>query len=170
MNWFQQIVSRRRRYQELSSSIHEHLEEKIEDLVETGLSKEDATRAARQEFGNVTLMEERGRAVWQWPTLENIRADVKLALRQITKSPGFVTAVCLTLALGIGANLTVFLILYGVLLRPLPFPQPQQLVRINRMYPWHDRFRHIREPKPSSCAAPAGPWNPLPPTTTFPAM
>jgi predicted permease len=135
VSWFQQIFSRRRRYQELSSSIQEHLEEKIEDLVEAGLSKEHATRAARQEFGNVTLMEERGRAVWQWPTLENIWADVKLALRQITKSPGFVTAVCLTLGLGIGANLTIFLILYGVLLRPLPFPQPQQLVRISRFYP-----------------------------------
>jgi predicted permease len=63
-----------------------------------------------------------------------LNQDVPYAVRQLRKSPGFTLATVLTLALGIGANLTVFLLLYGVLLRPLPFPHPERVVRVERSY------------------------------------
>src|SRR5262249_12574387 len=104
MGWLKQVLSRRRRYDELAESIREHLEEKIEDLMEAGLSREEAARAARREFGNVTLIEELSREVWQWPRLESVLGDAKYAARRLWRSPGFTLTVVLTLALAIGAN------------------------------------------------------------------
>ena len=72
MGWLKEILSPRRRYNELAESIREHLEEKVEDLMEEGLSREEAMHRARREFGNATLIEERSREVWQWPRLESV--------------------------------------------------------------------------------------------------
>jgi hypothetical protein len=65
MSWFRPLLSRRRRYDELSESIREHLDEKVEDLMDRGMTRKEAERVARREFGNVTLIEERSREVWQ---------------------------------------------------------------------------------------------------------
>ena len=130
MNWLKQLFSRSRRYDELSESIREHLEEKIADLMEDGMPRAQAEQTARREFGNVTLIQERSREAWQWPALESILADLKFAFRRLRKSPGFAVTVLLTLAIGIGANTTVFSVVNGVLLKPLPYPEPQHLVSL----------------------------------------
>jgi putative ABC transport system permease protein len=78
----------------------------------------------------MTRIEEQSREVWQWPTVESVWADVKFAVRQMRKSPGFAAVVIVTLALGIGANTTVFSIVDAVMLRPLPYAQPQRLVEV----------------------------------------
>ncbi len=131
MQWLSQLFSRNRRYNDLSASIQEHIEERTEELIEEGMPPEQAGQAARREFGNVNLIQERSREVWQWATLESIAVDLKLVLRRLRKSPGFAITVVLTLAIGIGANTAVFSVLNSVLLRPLPYPEPQQLVSLH---------------------------------------
>lgn len=141
MGWVQRLWSRRHRYDELSETIREHLDEKVADLMDRGMSREEAERSARLEFGNVTAIEERSREVWQWPTLESIGKDITFALRQLRRSPGFTTVALLTLALGIGANTAIFSVVNGVLLNPLPFHDPARLMMLDEK--WMPRFPHF---------------------------
>jgi predicted permease len=130
MRWFARFFSVRRRYEDISISIQEHIEERTEELMADGMSSKQAEQTARREFGNVTLVEERSREVWHWPAFESILADLKFAFRRLGKSPGFAATVLLTLAIGIGANTTVFSVVNGVLLKPLPYPDSEQLVSL----------------------------------------
>ena len=130
MNWIPNIFRRRRLYDDLSEEIRLHIEERAEQLMREGMSRNEAEQAARRAFGNRTLLEERSREVWQWPTLESIVSDVRFAFRQLRRSPGFTIAAVLTLALAIGANAVVFSILDAFLLRPLNVARPSSLYEL----------------------------------------
>ena len=134
-HFFSYFFFRKRRYDDISVSIQEHLDERIDELMEEGLSRDEAERTARRDFGNVTLLQERSREVWQWQRLESLLVDLKHVYRRLGRAPGFAITVVLTLAIGIGANTAVFSVLNSVLILPLPYPQPQQLVALRLIAP-----------------------------------
>ena len=72
MQWLAQLFSRRRRYDDLAISIQEHIAERAEELMESGMPRAEAEQTARREFGNVSLIEQRSREEWQWQTVESI--------------------------------------------------------------------------------------------------
>jgi predicted permease len=133
MRWLTQLFTRCRRYDELSESIREHLDEKIEDMIDRGMTREEAERKARRDFGNVTLIEQRSREVWQWPTLESLWADTKHVLRRLSRAPLFTAIALITLAVAVGANTVIFSVVNGVLLKPLSYPNPDRLIAVDHL-------------------------------------
>ena len=130
MRWLARIF-RRRLYDELDEEVREHIEEKTEQLMRLeSLSRVQARQAALRAFGNPTLVKTRSREVWEWSVIESLLTDLKHAFRRLRKSPGFGITVLLTLAIGIGANTAVFTVVNSILLKPLPYPQPEQLVAV----------------------------------------
>jgi len=136
MDWLRQLFTRRRIYDDLADEIRDHLDEKVEALMAEGMGRNEAMRRAKRDFGNVARIEERGREAWMWPRVEGIFADARIAVRRLKKSPGFTITAVLTLALGIGANVVVFSMLNGLILRPLDVPEPRNLFQISRMIRW----------------------------------
>ena len=127
MDWIPNIFRRRKLYNDLSEEIRLHIEERAEQLMGEGMSPEQAAQQARRAFGNRTLLEERSREVWQWSALQSIWADLRFALRQLRRSPGFTSAAIVTLALAIGANAVVFSVMNSFILRPLNVPHAESL-------------------------------------------
>jgi len=126
INWWQS----KKRDADLERELRSDLELEEEEQLEAGVSKEEARYAALRAFGNPILIREQTGAVWSWNWLESLARDLRHSLRTLRRTPGFTIIAILVMALGIGANVALFTVVRGVLLKPLPFDDPDRLVML----------------------------------------
>jgi predicted permease len=133
MRWWQI----RKRGADVERELESDLDLEEEEQRERGVSPDEARHAALRAFGNPTLISEQTRSVWSWNALDCLLRDVRISIRTLFRSPGFSILAVLVMALCIGATTSLFTVLRSVLLRPLPFRDPDRLVMI---------YEHFRDP------------------------
>src|SRR6266849_1217071 len=130
MNWWQRLWKKKQLEERLDAELRFHFDHQVADNIRAGMSKEEARRNARLEFGSMDAVKEECRSARGTIWLESTLQDIRFALRTLRKSSAFTFAAIGTLALGIGANTAIFQLLDAVRLRSLPIPDPQELAEI----------------------------------------
>src|SRR6266566_364318 len=126
-SWLHATMRRSRMEGEMDAELRFHIEAFAEDLVRSGVPREEAWRRARIEFGGIESAKEECREARGISFVDSLVQDLRFGTRMLRKNPGFPAVAVLTLALGIGANTAVFTVVNGVLLRSMPFPEADRL-------------------------------------------
>lgn len=127
------LFQKRRREEDLDHELRAYVELLTDEKIRAGMSPKEARRSALIDTGGVELVKEQCRDIRAFAWLGSLWQDTRYAVRGLWKSPGFTLVAMLSLALGIGANATIFSAFYGVLLRPLPYQNPDSLFSVGRV-------------------------------------
>ena len=127
---FAMLFGRRAAGTRLDEELRFHLERQIAENVAAGMNREEARYAALRSFGNPALLREQTRDNWNWRGAEQLLRDIRYGFRTLSRTPGFAIIAVLVMALGIGANVALFTVVRGVLLKPLPFKDPDRLMEV----------------------------------------
>jgi putative ABC transport system permease protein len=137
MRWFdgvlikaRMVFTRRRDAARLDDELQFHVDRQVAENLAAGMSPGEARYAAMRAFGNPALVRDQARATWNWALLESLLRDFSYGVRTLLRTPGFAIIAVVVMSLGIGANIALFTIVRGVLLKPLPYAHPEQLVAL----------------------------------------
>src|SRR5215470_9836878 len=133
MKWWRIV----KRDTDLERELQSDLQLEEEEQREHGIAPEEARYAALRAFGNPSVIREQAREVWSWGRLETLLRDLRISIRTLARQPGFSVVAMLVIAVGIGATVSLFTVVWSVLLKPLPFDRPDELVRL---YETSERF------------------------------
>jgi predicted permease len=125
---------------DLQRELQSDLELEEEEQREHGIAPEEAPYAALRAFGNPSVIREQTREVWGWDRLETLLRDLRISIRTLARQPAFSATAILVITVGMGATISLFTVVWSVLLKPLPFDHPEQLVRLyesSKRFPWN---------------------------------
>jgi len=124
------LFGRKRAQRELDKELRDHLDRQIAENREAGMKPDEARAAALRLFGNPALLRDQTHSTWSWNSVELLLRDLAYSIRTLRRTPGFTLIAVAVMALGIGANVALFTVVRGVLLKPLPFPDPSRLLML----------------------------------------
>jgi len=140
MTWWQRLWRRTQMEEQLAKELRFHIDQYTADLIAHGRDPEEARRQARLAFGGEAQVKETCRDARGTRWLEDLWQDFRYAVRTLRQKPGFAAVALLTLALGIGATTVMFTMINGVLLKPLPYPEPERLVNLLEETDWSSAY------------------------------
>src|SRR5271165_6064140 len=133
----QMLFRHNRAASRLDDELSFHIDQQIAENVAAGMSAEEARHAALRAFGNPAALRDQARETWNWSSVESVLRDARIGVRTLLRTPGFALIAIGVMALCIGASVSLFTVVRSVLLRPLPFRDPDKLVMV---------YEHFRDP------------------------